>query len=75
MNLKRGHTHSYIAIGIGETHLHVKHAKSRGSGGMPPGNFEKLALPKLNLESIFSDLAELQIQQNFLKLHKIYLAI
>ena len=40
------HTYSYIAIGIGETHLHAKHAKSRGSG-----NFEKLALPKLNLRA------------------------
>ena len=31
------------------TTKHAKHGAARGSGGMPPGKFEKLALLRLNL--------------------------
>ena len=44
-----------------------------GSGGMPPRKFWKISPSEVESESIFSDLAKLQIQQNFLKVHKIYL--
>ena len=44
-------TQLYSYVGIGKTHLRARHAKSRGCGGMPPGNFEKLALLKLNLRA------------------------
>ena len=42
---------------------------------MPPRKFWKISPSEIESESIFSDLAKLQIQQNFLKVHKIYLAI
>ena len=32
-----------------KAHMHAKHAKSGGSGGMPPENFEKLHPLRLNL--------------------------
>ena len=34
-----------------EAHRHVNHANTRGSGGMPPGNFEKLCFLRLNLRA------------------------
>ena len=34
-----------------EANGHAKHANTRGSGGMPPGNFEKLHSLRLNLKA------------------------
>ena len=34
-----------------EANGHVKHANTRGSGGIPPGNFEKIQSLRLNLRA------------------------
>ena len=58
--LKRGNTtKTVIIVDVGlagiftlivcKADRHAKHASTRGSGGIPPGNFEKLYLLRLKL--------------------------
>ena len=64
-----------VDIGLAGIFIHsqyAKHASTRGSGGMPPRNFEKQLPSKIESEGIFSNLSTFYVPvdkgtKNFLK--------